>query len=97
MSPTEQRLPGLRRPRLLMSAARFGLSRYNREWILSRIFGGEAPGPGSHCLAGLMEREAAHDHARRTGAAGYSIANHVEILTALIAEARLFAASREVR
>ncbi len=96
MCQTETSLPNLRRPRLLMSAARFGLSRYNREWILSRIFGGEAPSPGSQCLAGLVEREAAHDHARRTGAAGYSIADHVEILTALIAEARLFAALRAV-
>lgn len=96
MCVTDPILPRLRRPRLLMSAARYGLSRYNREWILSRIFDGAAPVPGRVCLDGLVEREAAHDRARRAGEATYSIAEHVEVLTALLAEARLFATSRKV-
>lgn len=96
MTPTDLTLPSLRRPRLLINAARFGLSRYNREWILTRIFGGTPPVPGRRCIADLVEREAAHDRARRDGAAGYSIAEHVEVLTALLAETRLFAACRDV-
>lgn len=96
MQSTDNPIPNLRRPRLLISAARFGLSRYNREWILTRIFGDIPPVPGPRCLADLVEREAAHDRARRDGAADYSIAEHVEVLTALLAEARLFAACRKV-
>ncbi len=96
MTPVDNPLPSLRRPRLLISAARFGLGKYNRECVLPRIFDGPPPMPGRRCLADLACREAEQDHARRKGAATYSVAAHVEILTALIAEARLFSASRTV-
>ena len=82
-------LQTLCRPKLLVRAARIGLCDYNREQSLRRIFPGaplQAPG---HAFDALIEREEALDATRREGAAAYSAARHVEILVALINEARL--------
>ena len=46
------------------------------------------PGPG-RAFEQLAEREAALDELRRSAAASYSAARHVELLVALIDEARL--------
>lgn len=89
-------LATLRRPRLLMSAARFGLGTYEREAVLPRLLGGEMPVPGRGCIDLLAGREAALEHDRVAGRATYSIADHVEMLTALVAETRLYLDTREV-
>lgn len=89
MSIFERTLAQLRRPRLLVQAARHGLASYDRDTALSRILKGAAPGPGSASFDKLTRAEHALDEARRRGDAGYSVAGHVEALTALIAEARL--------
>lgn len=89
-------LARLIRPRLLVSAARFGLSAYDRAAALSRLFGGGAPMPGTAVLDRLADMEKDHDAARRRGCATYSIAAHVEALTALMAEARLMIETRRV-
>lgn len=82
-------LQRLCRPKLLVRAARIGLCSYNRDHSLRRILPGETlPSPGL-AFDALIEREDAVDQARRDGGAAYSAARHVEILAALINEARL--------
>jgi len=91
MTDIQKRLNSLRRPRLLVRAARLGLSDYARERDLKRMFAPDMPpGPGQ-AMQPLMDREAEIDAVRREGGAAYSAARHVEVLTALIAESRLAA------
>ena len=82
-------LARINRPRLLIRAARFGLKDYNRNRDLKRILRGDAvPGP-SHALSRLMDLEAAQEDTRQRGDAGYSVSMHLELLIAIMAEARL--------
>ena len=94
MTLLDSPLATLYRPRLLMSAARFGLSGYDREAVLPRLFGGDLPAPGRGCIDVLVAREAACERARQGCEATYSIADHVELLTALVAETRLYLDTR---
>ena len=82
-------LASLRRPRLLISAARHGLAHYDRSRVLARIFPGIAVPPPGPAAMKLMELEATHDCARRENDGAYSVARHVEVLIALMGEARL--------
>ncbi|PID36940.1 MAG: hypothetical protein CR993_02670 [Rhodobacterales bacterium] len=82
-------LAALRRPPLLVRAARFGLEDYRRERDLTRVMRlPAAPAPGQ-AVGPLIEAEAQLEAVRKEGGAGYSIARHVEVLIALMAEARL--------
>lgn len=82
-------LGNLHRPGLLVRAARHGLGGYQRRNSLRRILPGEnLPSPG-RAFDRLVEREADIDQSRRDGVAAYSAARHVEILTALLDEARI--------
>lgn len=83
------RLSSLNRPRILVRAARIGVTDYNRRRSLKRLLPGETvPSPGL-AFDKLLEHEAALDSIRREGGASYSAARHVELLSALIDEARL--------
>ena len=82
-------LTTLRRPRLLVRAARLGLLDYNRDHSLRRLMPGETPPRPGMAFAYLAEHEAALNATRREGAASYSVARHIELLVALIEEARL--------
>lgn len=75
-----------RRPRLLLTAARHGLALYRRDRDLPRLM---ARSTGQSALDALTESEARIEAARRSGAANYSFARHVEALVALLAERRL--------
>ena len=82
-------LQSLRRPRLLIRAARIGVEDYRRDSHLPRLLEfGTMPRPGAAIIR-LMEMEAALNDARKTDAAGYSIARHVDVLVAMMGEARL--------
>ncbi|WP_039018061.1 DUF6477 family protein [Halocynthiibacter namhaensis] len=79
----------LRRPRLLIRAARFGLTSYSRERDLLRLVNDEKlPGPG-RAVTQLMNVEGDMEERRKTGDASYSIARHVELLIALMAEIQI--------
>ena len=79
----------LRRPRLLVRAARLGVADYNRERDLRRLMRVQAaPAPG-RAVAELIEVESHLESTRRAGDASYSALRHVEILIALMAEVRL--------
>ncbi|ROU04181.1 DUF6477 family protein [Histidinibacterium lentulum] len=86
----------LRRPRLLVTAARFGLDDYIRDIHLPRILrmaGSSLPRTGT-ALIRLLDIEESMDARRRAGAADYSVARHVEVLVAVMAETRLLAVFR---
>ena len=86
-------LNDLRRPPLLIRAARIGVAEYRRAVHLPRHLG-QPPLPGSgEALMRLMEIEADLDHQRQARAAGYSPARHVEVLIAMMGEARLLRAA----
>jgi hypothetical protein len=79
----------LKRPRLLIRAARAGLVDYNRKRDLKRLMRtSEAPSPGRAVAALLAEEERLED-IRRRGDATYSFARHIDVLIAMMAEARL--------
>lgn len=87
-------LADLRRPRLLIRAARIGSEDYRREAQLGRILGSALlPRPGAAAMK-LMELEGELDERRRRQEAGYSVAQHVELLAALMGEARLLREQR---
>lgn len=89
MPDSAKRLSDLRRPRLLVRAARFGSATYRRDRDLRRLTGlARAPGIGK-AVDLLMEKEAEANHARTSGSAAYSVASHVSLLAAIIAEAKL--------
>jgi hypothetical protein len=82
-------LAALRRPRLLIRAARFGLTDCDRSRDLRRLIRADAP-PSPECALGrLIDEEAAIETVRRAKAAGYSVSRHVELLIAIMGEARL--------
>ncbi|MCU0816175.1 MAG: DUF6477 family protein [Cypionkella sp.] len=80
-------LAHLRRPRMLIRAARLGMGDYRRERDLRRLIGSNAP-PGE-VLSRLISAEIRHEDHRRSGAATYSAADHVDVLIALVCEARI--------
>jgi hypothetical protein len=81
-------LSTLKRPRLLISAARHGIEEYNRNRDLRRILSGPAPSP-QEAIARLINTEEALEEARKGGGAGYSVARHVDVMIAILAEMRL--------
>ncbi|MCA8868009.1 MAG: hypothetical protein KDA67_05120 [Rhodobacteraceae bacterium] len=86
----------LRRPKLLIRAARIGSANYRRERDLRRLIKSQSlPKPGSG-LTMLMAMEQDLEVTRKTGNATYSISRHVEILAALIAEAACLAQNQTV-
>lgn len=80
-------LASLRRPRLLMRAARFGLGDYRRDRDLRRLVSG--PTSPEETVTSLITTEARLEATRLAGEAGYSVARHIEVLIALLAEAQL--------
>ena len=93
MTDILHRLDHLRRPRLLIRAARIGAEDYRRDIHLPRLLGHDSLPRGAVALARLMEVEAALDECRLTGDAGYSTVRHVEVMIAVIGEARILRAT----
>jgi hypothetical protein len=86
-------LAALSRPRLLAAAARAGAAQYRRERDLPGLLASGASGRG--LLSALAAAEADCDADRRVNAPGYSVARHVKLLAALIAETRATLAAAE--
>ncbi|MEO3415312.1 DUF6477 family protein [Roseovarius sp. CAU 1744] len=88
------KLDTLKRPRLLIRAARIGMNEYRRDVHLRRHLGhGPLPRSGA-ALARLVEIEAMVDQQRRERQAGYSSVQHVDLLIAMMGEARIVRASQ---
>ena len=78
----------LMRPAILVRAARCGQQYYRRARDLPRLLGLADPPCPAEATADLAEIEAELDARRRAGDGTYSVAEHVGILVALLAEAR---------
>ena len=89
MIPTLNLLSHLRRPRLLIRAARIGADDYSRSTHLNRLLGETPPCHHNEALTRLMSLEAEQEELRCAGSANYGVARHVEILSAMMGEARL--------
>lgn len=89
MSDFRKTLAEMRRPGLLMRAVRFGLADYRRTRDLRRLAPGETR--PERIVPRLIEAEALLEDTRLRGDAAYSISAHIEVLVALISEARLLA------
>ncbi len=76
-------LSQLRRPKLLVRAARMGLQFHRPDQRPSR------PGMAGCRVAQLIAEEERLEAGRTSGDSTYSIQSHVGILTALLAESRL--------
>jgi Family of unknown function (DUF6477) len=87
MSDFRMTLANLRRPRLLMHAARFGLGDYRRERDLRRLVNTSAS--PEETVPRLLSVEEALEATRVAGDASYSAARHIDVLIALLAEAQL--------
>jgi hypothetical protein len=87
-------LHALRRPALLMRAARIGAEDYRRTTHLPRLLGyGVLPRHGA-ALMKLMQLEADLNEQRVAGNTSYSLVKHVDILIAMVGEARVLRASQ---
>lgn len=93
MLDIQTRIRRLQRPKLLISAARFGLEDYNRGPFLRRVLNTEKVMKPVEALIQLLEREALMNDERTAKKATYSIACHVDLLIAIIAEAETMRAT----
>ena len=87
-------LNALRRPGLLIRAARFGVQDYRRNLHLQRVLGYGGVPRTAKALVSLMEIERGLNDQRKTNDAGYSLTRHVDVMIAIMGEARLLQASR---
>ena len=80
-------LADLRRPQLLIRAARCGLADYRRDRDLRRLIDGQ-PSP-DRAVRRLLTEEERLETIRQAGEANYSVSRHIEVLIALMSEVRL--------
>lgn len=84
----------LKRPSILVKAARIGLKDYNRIVHLRRLLKTDKmPGP-VQATTRLLDLEAHTNELRRSGHAEYSVAGHIEIIVAILAEVQSLQAAR---
>lgn len=76
------------RPSLMVRAARLGAQNYRRERDLSGAVSGLLARPEDEILPTLRQRESQLETMRRQAKPGYRPARHLQVLAALIAEAR---------
>lgn len=89
MSDLRSLVSALRRPRLLVRAARLGLQDYDRERDLRRLMHSQSTPSPERAVSRLIEEEQLLETTRVGGEASYSVLRHVEVLIALMAEVRL--------
>ena len=87
----------LKRPTLLVRTARYGIEDYNRLIHLRRLLKTDnLPSPGK-AVVKLMELETILNDQRVDKRAEYSVARHIELIVALMCEARILKASKASR
>lgn len=89
MTDLVQIITGLRRPQLLIRAARAGQADYNRTRDLKRLMRVQAAPAPDKALPLLLEEEGRLEEIRQKGDAAYSFVRHIDLLIAMMAEARL--------
>lgn len=83
------KLHTLHRPKLLIRAARHGATEYNRKRDLRRLLRSDPLPAPLRAVTRLIDLEADLEATRQTGDNAYSISRHVDVLIALMGEARL--------
>jgi hypothetical protein len=81
-------IAAIRRPKILIRAARAGVIDYHRDRDLKRLLRLNKAARAGIAIDTLLAEEGRMETKRTSGEATYSIQRHVAILTALIAEAR---------
>lgn len=85
-----ERLAQLKRPKLLVRAAGTGAQHYDRGRDLRRLLPAEVqPQKHTAIILKLMDLERDFDIRRRTHGAGYSPADHLDVMIALVGEMQL--------
>ena len=82
-------LDALRRPKILIRAARAGVADYRRDRDLKRLLRLSKSAAPQQAIGSLLAEEMRLEATRAAGEATYSIQRHVAVLTAILAEARL--------
>lgn len=82
-------LADIRRPRILIRAARAGVLDYRRDRDLKRLLRDAKSTAPDQAIRPLLAEESRLEETRMNGGATYNVQRHVAVLTALIAEARL--------
>lgn len=93
MLDIQTRISKLCRPNLLVRAARFGLDDYVRNTHLKRILKTEIIPRPAPAVVELLEIESMLNTARKEKQATYSVARHVDVMIALMAEAATLVAT----
>lgn len=89
MNPLLNTLETLKRPRLLISAARIGASDYQRDTHLARHLKRSELPDCAQALEQLLQLEDQLNTDRQHHTNGYSAARHVEVLIAIMNEAQM--------
>lgn len=76
----------IRRPRLIVQAARIASATYRRDRDLARLLKAQPAGSEPVNIRRLSDIESDLDQSRRAQDSTYSISRHVEVLAALLAE-----------
>jgi hypothetical protein len=79
----------VRRPRLLIRAARAGLVEYNRNRDLKRLTRMAAIPTPDRALKTLIAEEERIEESRQSGDGTYNLTRHIELLIAMMGEVRL--------
>ncbi|MEL6643510.1 MAG: DUF6477 family protein [Pseudomonadota bacterium] len=89
MSKTIDLIAKLRRPPLLIRAARFGMRDYNRSRDLQRLLPGRGIPAPHKAVEYLVDEERELEATRILGDASYSVLKHVRVMIALLGEVQL--------
>ncbi len=89
MSDFAQMLQALRRPKILIRAARAGVVDYRRERDLKKLLRQQAASASARTIDSLLAEENRLEATRTSGEGTYNLQRHVAVLTAIIAEARM--------
>ena len=93
MQDVLSQLTQLNRPRLLVRAARIGAQEYRRDSHLPRLLGLARLPKSGDALLRLNEIETILNEKRLANDASYSLTRHIDVLIAIVAEARILRAS----
>jgi len=96
MPDIHRQLRTLRRPKLLLDAAKYGLKTYKRTTSLKRYLGGVPASKGAGALSQLMTLESEMEATRLIQCSSYSAQRHIGVLTALLSELTLLPGLRAV-
>ncbi len=97
MQDIQSQVRQLKRPGLLVRAARFGLDDYRRTRELARLLPGQGMTTHGPVLMALLDAEREVNDLRIAKNAAYTLITHIDLLTAIMAEPRDFDAIARLR